>query len=70
MSTTLSLKPEQPILFVDDEAQFLESASFTMRSAGLNNFLTCQDSRTVMELLEGRPVSLVVLDMMMPHVSG
>jgi DNA-binding NtrC family response regulator len=70
MSAPHTLKPEQPILFVDDEAQFLESASFTMRSAGLNNFLTCQDSRTVMELLEGRPVSLVVLDMMMPHVSG
>lgn len=70
MSMTHTLRPEQPILFIDDEAQFLESASFTMRSAGLNNFLTCQDSRTVMELIDRQPVSLIVLDMMMPYVSG
>ena len=62
--------PELPILFVDDEAHFLQSASFTMRSAGFNNVVTCQDSRQVMDLLSRQAVSVVVLDMMMPHIAG
>ena len=62
--------PELPVLFVDDEALFLQSASFTMRSAGFTNVITCQDSRQAMAVLQERGASLVVLDMMMPHVTG
>jgi DNA-binding NtrC family response regulator len=70
MTTDSGRSPAAPILFVDDEAQFLHSAAFTMLSAGLGKILTCQDSREVMGLLERQPVSIVVLDMMMPHVTG
>ncbi len=70
MTTDQSGSPELPILFVDDESQFLQSASFTMRSAGYTHVVTCGDSRQAMEMLEKHGASLVVLDMMMPHITG
>jgi len=62
--------PEAPILLIDDEAQFLQSASFSLRSAGLNNITKCQDSREVLTLLKREPASAILLDMLMPHVTG
>lgn len=62
---------EQPVLIVDDEASWLRSLSlFLERSLGLVNVKTCKDSREVMALLEEQPVSLVLLDVTMPHLSG
>jgi DNA-binding NtrC family response regulator len=65
-----TLYPAYPILFVDDEEQFLLSLELTMSSNGLTSIETCSDSRKVMGLLSARPYSLVVLDINMPHLSG
>jgi DNA-binding NtrC family response regulator len=62
--------PSLPVLIVDDEEQFLLSASLTLSSDGINNTLQCQDSRNVVRLLSEGGFSVVVLDMSMPHVSG
>ena len=62
--------PALPVLLIDDEEQFLFSASMTLNSEGVNNILTCQDSRDVMDLLKETPVSLIALDMTMPYISG
>lgn len=62
--------PTRPILFVDDEEDFLLSAELTLSSNGISNVETCSDSRTVMDLLKGKSYSLVALDINMPHVSG
>lgn len=62
--------PSLPVLLIDDEEQFLFSASMTLSSEGINNILQCQDSREVMTLLAEQPVSLIALDMTMPYVSG
>ncbi|MBI9071015.1 MAG: sigma-54-dependent Fis family transcriptional regulator [Melioribacteraceae bacterium] len=62
--------PNDPILFVDDEEQFLLSAEMTMASNRITNTKTCSDSRRVMELLDHESFSLVVLDINMPVVSG
>ena len=71
MSTRHQAKyPLLPVLLVDDEEQFLLSANFTLSSAGINNIVECQDSREVMGLLADREFELVVLDMLMPYVSG
>lgn len=59
-----------PILLVDDEEHFLLSASFTLNSAGINNVVQCPDSRDVIPILSNRDFALVLLDMMMPHISG
>jgi len=59
------------ILIVDDEPAWLKSFSLTLRScAGINNLLTCQDSRQVMDLLAQGGIGLVLLDLTMPHLSG
>jgi DNA-binding NtrC family response regulator len=66
-----SLYPYFGVLLVDDEPAWLRSLSLTLeRSAGLTNIITCQDSRKVLELLEGNEIGLVLLDLTMPHLAG
>jgi len=67
---SMSKYPLNPVLIVDDEEQFLQSGSFALRTAGINNIIKCNDSRQVMELLRKNPVSVVILDLMMPYVNG
>lgn len=65
-----TMYPELPILLVDDEDQFLLSATFALNSEGMTNILSCQDSRQVMEIVTSQNLSVITLDMHMPHVSG
>ena len=62
--------PQNPVLLVDDEEHFLLSAELTLSSNGIKNIETCKDSTKVMNLLEKKKYSLVVLDINMPHLSG
>jgi DNA-binding NtrC family response regulator len=66
----LATFPSRPVLLVDDEEQFLLSASFTLSADGINNVSTCHNSRDVMPLLSKQDFSVIALDMNMPHVSG
>jgi DNA-binding NtrC family response regulator len=66
-----SLYPHFGVLLVDDEPAWLRSLSLTLeRSAGISNIITCQDSRKVMDLLEGSEIGLVLLDLTMPNLTG
>lgn len=62
--------PDHPILLVDDEAQALESFSIILDFSGINNLLSCRDETTVMGILEKNDVEVVLLDMIMPAISG
>jgi DNA-binding NtrC family response regulator len=62
--------PELPVMVVDDEAQALTSFELTLRSAGIANFICCQDSRDVMPMLARREIEIMLLDLWMPHLSG
>ena len=62
--------PTRPILLVDDEEQFLYSASLALRAEGINHVVQCQDSREVMSILSKGDFSVVMLDMLMPDLSG
>jgi len=62
--------PELPVMVVDDEAQALTSFELTLRSAGIANFICCQDSRDVMPMLTRREIEIMLLDLWMPHLSG
>jgi DNA-binding NtrC family response regulator len=59
-----------PVLLVDDEPPLLRSASITLRSAGIAQVLTLEDSRELMPLLAGQDLGAVVLDLNMPHLAG
>lgn len=64
------LFPAEPILVVDDETHFLKSVEFILKFEGINNLTLCSDSREVMTLLKSRRFSLILLDLLMPHVTG
>ncbi|HIJ78043.1 MAG TPA: sigma-54-dependent Fis family transcriptional regulator [Deltaproteobacteria bacterium] len=68
MSATLY--PPHPILLVDDEPHALASFDIALRSQGINNTIRCNDSREVAGYLKNNDIEVVLLDLMMPHVSG
>lgn len=70
MSAKINPFPARPVLLVDDEDSWLNSFSLKLRSAGISNIITCNDSRRTMAIMAGRPVCVLVLDLTMPHLSG
>ena len=70
MGTIGSPYPANPVLLVDDEPRILTSASAALAFAGIDNVITCEDSRDVSRLLEQHVFSAVSLDLVMPHIRG
>jgi DNA-binding NtrC family response regulator len=68
MSDEVAANP--PVLLVDDEPHLLNSASLVLRTAGVHDVITLDDSRRVAALLQQRPVAVLVVDLNMPHLSG
>ena len=65
------LYPDLPLLLIDDEQPWLRSLSLTLKElAGISNVIKCSDSSEVMSLLSRQDVSLILLDLTMPHLSG
>ncbi len=62
--------PTNPILVIDDEKNALESFELTIRSLGYNNIMRCQDSREVASILSATKIEIILLDLIMPHISG
>jgi DNA-binding NtrC family response regulator len=58
------------VLLVDDEVDVLKSYELTLKSRQIHNIITCQDSREVLPIMERKPVDVIVLDLMMPGISG
>jgi DNA-binding NtrC family response regulator len=59
-----------PVVIVDDETHILDSFSLILRSAGIGNVRTFDDSMKVMPFLNEQRAAAVVLDLLMPHTSG
>jgi two-component system response regulator HydG len=59
-----------PILLVDDDPVVLELSITALQSEGIKNVITLNDSRKLRQFLEKNPVSMIILDLMMPDVSG
>jgi DNA-binding NtrC family response regulator len=59
-----------PVLLVDDDPQVLHSASLVLRTLGVAQVLTVDDSRAVLPLLAEQEVGVLVLDLTMPYLSG
>jgi DNA-binding NtrC family response regulator len=62
--------PHRPVLLVDDEEQSLTSFEMALRSANLNHFIRCRDSREVIPLMTDREVEIILMDLRMPNMSG
>jgi DNA-binding NtrC family response regulator len=59
-----------PILLVDDEQQILFSYSLLLKASGIKNVHTLQDSRKVLPFLKKHKISVIVLDLLMPYLTG
>ncbi|MBI5187045.1 MAG: sigma-54-dependent Fis family transcriptional regulator [Nitrospinae bacterium] len=70
MQTPKTLYQDKKILLVDDDKDVLLSLSASLRIAGYRNVVALDDSRRAMDALERDRFSLVLLDLLMPHVSG
>lgn len=64
------IKSDLPILLIDDDPVVIDINVTALKSQGVENVLTLADSRKTMQFLEEHPVSVIILDLMMPHVSG
>ncbi|OGV47548.1 MAG: two-component system response regulator [Lentisphaerae bacterium GWF2_44_16] len=65
-----SLYPLNPILIIDDEKIALRSYELAFLTSGINNIICCEDSRKAYELVKNKEPELVLLDLVMPYVSG
>lgn len=58
------------ILLVDDDVRFLYSMKLTLISGGMTHVGTCDRSKQVLAMLDQDRYSLLVLDLIMPEMSG
>ena len=70
MAGTNAAAPERPILVVDDEVAVLESTELLLFTLGLRNVVLCADGTQVIDLLAEHDPQLIVLDLVMPDISG
>lgn len=59
-----------PVLIVDDEPHILTGTRLALRGGGIAAVETLADSRKLLPLLAERQVRLVLLDLIMPYMSG
>lgn len=60
-----------PILVIDDEELWLHGISLTLEHyGGFHNIIQCQRSSEVMDILSKNKVGLIMLDLVMPELSG
>ncbi|MDM8548467.1 sigma-54 dependent transcriptional regulator [Desulfobacterales bacterium HSG2] len=63
-------KFQETIMVVDDSETVLLDIRSRLSDAGMERLITCKDSRQVMGMLSEHPVGILVLDLVMPHISG
>lgn len=64
------LNPGSSILLVDDDKLFLERIGQSLSANGVTDVVTISDSRKVMPFLSENEVSVIFIDLAMPHISG
>ncbi|MBF0178887.1 MAG: sigma-54-dependent Fis family transcriptional regulator [Magnetococcales bacterium] len=64
------VKKNPPIVLVDDEETVLFSSKILLKTADVSPVITLTDGRKLMPFLEENGAAVVVLDLVMPHLSG
>ncbi|HEB32004.1 MAG TPA: response regulator [Spirochaetes bacterium] len=62
--------PEYPVLIVDDEDHVLRVLGRVLGADGINNVITCNDSMQATKIIEQKKISVLILDLNMPYLSG
>ncbi|MBF0622489.1 MAG: sigma-54-dependent Fis family transcriptional regulator [Magnetococcales bacterium] len=59
-----------PVILVDDEREVLFSSSYLLKSSGIPSVITMSDGSELLDYLRDNQVGPVVLDLLMPDISG
>ncbi len=59
-----------PVVLVDDEEELLFTSGVLLRNHGIGPVVTIQDSRRLMDFLDENGASLILLDLIMPNLTG
>lgn len=59
-----------PVVVLDDDRSLLLSIKTLLGDSGIHHVLTLEDSNDLLPLLETQEVGLILLDLIMPHISG
>lgn len=70
MTSDRPLYPDSPVLVVDDEDYMTSLLSSMLLAEGVSNVLTCASADEALKVLEGRDVSVLMTDLLMPGMSG
>lgn len=70
MNTAAASSFSLPVLLIDDEQAVLDVFSIVLRRGGVQDLITCEDSRCALSVLAERDVGVILLDLWMPNVSG
>lgn len=62
--------PDAKIVVIDDEPVNIKVVSRLLRIEGYQQFVSTTDSREALDLIRAESPDMVLLDLMMPHVSG
>ncbi|OMP66534.1 response regulator transcription factor [Domibacillus epiphyticus] len=61
---------EQSILIVDDEKAIVKMVEMVLRKEGFQYIYTAHTAKAAMEVVENRPIDLIILDVMLPDGNG
>ena len=61
---------DPPIVLVDDETTVLFTSKALLRTHGIAPIITIEDSRELIPFLEKAGAAVVIMDLMMPHLTG
>ncbi len=65
-----SLYPSAPVIIADDVKDIAITTEAVLNFSNITNTIVTTDSRDVMGLIKDKSASAVILDLVMPHVSG
>ena len=68
--TALNFLAKLPILVVDDDKRIVKSTTLLIQASGILEVISLTDSQHVMPLLQRQDVSVILLDLQMPTLSG
>jgi DNA-binding NtrC family response regulator len=64
------MKPANPILIVDDQRTIQVIIAKMLKKAGYDHVVSCTDERDAVNILENQDIEIILLDVVMPHISG
>jgi DNA-binding NtrC family response regulator len=64
------MKPANPILIVDDQRTIQVIIAKMLKKAGYDHVVSCTDERNAVNILENQDIEIILLDVIMPYISG